>query len=124
MAQWKHEYTEPPIDLATYYKPHTRMDGPSVEEQQRDHLERYRKLYTDMIDRRLSRIPGDMETLVKYIRSLMDRADPPLSEDELKFVSDAELIIKDQLNAALLEIALIKSRYRKMLAVRTLQAAE
>ena len=124
MAQWKHEFTEPPVDLRAY-NPLPRIEMPSADEQQRNMVEAYRRVAADGIDHILDRLPQDMERLCKNIDRLLDDADPRVTGDELKFVSDAELVIKEQLNGALLAIALAKSRYRNKLArAQRLEAAE
>jgi hypothetical protein len=63
----------------------------------------------DVIDRKTDHIKTDMESLVRYIKSLLQ--DGPLDETALKCVSDAKLALLDA-SGALLAIGLAESAYK------------
>lgn len=86
-------------------------------------IRRQRRALLDFIDLRTHNLKHDMEELARRVGSLLSDIDPPLTEEELKYVSDAKLALADS-SGAMLAIRLAEEQYRRDLAKATLQAAE
>jgi len=86
-------------------------------------IRRQRRALLDFIDLRTHNLKHDMEELARRVGNLLSDTNPPLTEDELKYVSDAKLALADS-SGAMLAIRLAEEQYKRELANAMLQAAE